>query len=123
MFYSYAVLSHLVGPKGRVYSVELVSELVELAKVNLNKAGIVNVAVVNGDGNLGYSEKAPYDRIIVTAGANKIPKELLCQLKRGGVMVIPVTVGGSQVMKKIVKEDSLNITEHGHFRFVPLIEK
>ncbi|MDK2915100.1 MAG: protein-L-isoaspartate(D-aspartate) O-methyltransferase [Thermococcaceae archaeon] len=83
-----ALISELV--KTDVYTVERIPELVEFARRNLERAGVENVHVIPGDGTKGFPPKAPYDRIIVTAGAPKIPEPLLEQLKPGGRLVIPV---------------------------------
>lgn len=78
-----------------------------------------------GDGYKGLPAFAPFDKIIVTAGAPYIPEDLLTQLKIGGILVIPVGEGDSQVMHKITKkaEDSFDTEELGLFRFVPLLKE
>jgi protein-L-isoaspartate(D-aspartate) O-methyltransferase len=84
-----------------------------------------------GDGTEGWKAYAPYDAIIVTAGAMVIPDALLQQLrepepgKQGGVLVIPVGGSGGQTMKRIVRTgaDDFDTTELDEFRFVPLISK
>jgi protein-L-isoaspartate(D-aspartate) O-methyltransferase len=78
-----------------------------------------------GDGYLGQPVYAPYDKIIVTAGAPSIPQALIDQLKPGGRMVIPVGQDGKQIMHVLDKNIDGNITieEHGEFRFVPLLER
>ncbi len=94
--YHAAVIAEVVAPeespiKGHVYTIERIPELAEFAKKNLEKTGYSDrVTVIVGDGTLGYPEKAPYDRIIVTAAAPKPPEPLLEQLKVGGKLVIPV---------------------------------
>ncbi|UZR28810.1 protein-L-isoaspartate(D-aspartate) O-methyltransferase [Methylococcus mesophilus] len=85
--YQAAVLSRLVK---RVYTVEIIPELGELAADRLKKLGYRNVEVRIGDGYFGWSEHAPYDGIIVTAAAPYFPELLIEQLKPGGRMVIPV---------------------------------
>jgi len=118
--YQAAIIANVIGSKGKLYTTEIIPELVEFAKGNLEKAHISNVKVIHSDGSLGYKEKAPYDRIIVTAAAPSVPKPLLSQLKKGGIMVIPVGINTQDMMKikklngKIVKENM------GAFRFVPL---
>ena len=74
-----ALLSKLVGETGTVYSVEIIDDLVKMAKDNLKKLTIENVNVIKGDGSLGLEKYAPYDRILVTAGSPDIPKPLLKQ--------------------------------------------
>ena len=71
--YHAAVMARIIGAEGMVFSVERIPELVELARDNLKKAGIINVAIVQGDGSLGLPDHAPYDRISVAATAPSIP--------------------------------------------------
>ena len=85
--YQAAVLSGLVR---RVHSIEIVEPLARQAARRLAELGYRNVVVRAGDGYAGWPEAAPFDGIIVTAGAAHVPKPLLDQLKRGGHMVIPV---------------------------------
>lgn len=107
----------------KVYSVERIKELYDKTSKMLPKLGY-RVKCFYGDGNLGVPIWAPYDRIIITAGAPIIPEKLLDQLKVGGIMVIPVTEGDAEVMKTLVKTESgkLEVQEHGTFRFVPMLE-
>lgn len=119
--YNAAIMAELIGKSGEIISLEIVPNLVERARHNLSKAGIENVEIVHGSGRDGYPDGAPYDRIIVTAGANEIPEPLLEQLDHEGIMVIPVSVNGYQVMTRVLKRDPLEITRHGHFRFVPFM--
>lgn len=94
--YHAAVIAEIVAPeesprKGHVYTIERIPELAEFAKENLERTGYSDrVTVIIGDGTLGYPEKAPYDRMIVTAAAPKPPEPLLEQLKVGGKLVIPI---------------------------------
>ena len=117
-----ALISELV--KTDVYTIERIPELVEFARRNLERAGVKNVHVIPGDGTLGFSPKAPYDRIIVTAGAPDIPKPLIEQLKPGGKLIIPV---GSyhlwQDLLEVIKleDGSIKVRNHGGVVFVPLI--
>ena len=76
-----------------------------------------------GDGSLGYPKNAPYDKIIVTAGAPVVPKALIEQLKIGGILIIPVGDGKTQKMHSIIKTGSNTIEniELNDFKFVPLI--
>jgi protein-L-isoaspartate(D-aspartate) O-methyltransferase len=85
--YQAAVLGELVR---QVYTIEIVEPLAERATRQLAELGYTNVTVSAGDGYLGWPERAPFDRIIVTAGASHVPQPLIDQLKPGGRMVIPV---------------------------------
>ena len=85
--YQAAVLAHLVK---HVYSVEIVEELADSAAAVLQRLDFTNVTVRAGDGYAGWPQHAPFDGIIVTAAAGKIPPPLLQQLKPGGKLVIPV---------------------------------
>lgn len=78
-----------------------------------------------GDGYQGKKAYAPYDRILVTCGAPELPKELLNQLKNGGILVIPVGDGKEQKMLKIKKDKEGNLTQEelGTFKFVPMLER
>jgi len=120
--YNAALLSVLVGETGKVITTEIVPELVKFAKENLQKAGIRNVLVVHSDGSRGYEKEAPYDRIICTAAAPRIPKVLEEQLKEGGILLIPVGPIHAQKMIKARKtKGGLEIQELGDYVFVPLM--
>ncbi len=86
--YQAALLSELVGNKGKVFTVERIKEVSEMAKKNLKD--YKNVKVILGDGTLGYKKEAPYEGIIVTAAAPKVPEPLIEQLKINGILAIPV---------------------------------
>lgn len=122
--YNAALLGVLVGKNGKVITTEIVPELVGFAKNNLKKAGIANVKVVHSDGSIGYAKEAPYDRIICTAAAPRIPKALEAQLKEGGILLIPVGPMYAQRMIKARKvKGKLETEDLGDFIFVPLIGK
>jgi protein-L-isoaspartate(D-aspartate) O-methyltransferase len=111
---------------GHVYTLERVPELAEFARRNVERAGYGDrVTVICGDGSLGCLEKAPYDRVLVTAAAPDIPEPLIEQLKNGGILVIPV--GGIhfyQTLVRVRKKDGKVLEENlGGVAFVPLIGK
>jgi len=85
--YQAAVLAEIAA---RVYTIEIVAPLAERARADLARLGYANVHVRAGDGYLGWPEAAPFDAIIVTAAAPRIPEPLKAQLKDGGRLVIPV---------------------------------
>ncbi|MFA4819828.1 MAG: protein-L-isoaspartate(D-aspartate) O-methyltransferase [Candidatus Aenigmatarchaeota archaeon] len=112
--YQAAILSEIVGPRGKIITTEIIPELFEFAKMNL--AGYKNVNVLNIDGSLGCEKESPYDRIIVTASAPSVPPPLVEQLKEGGRLVIPV----EDRMMLIEKNGKIKETFVGYYAFVPL---
>ncbi len=118
--YQAAVLAQLAR---QVYSIEVVPELAEQAAKRLNRLGYSNVEVRQGDGALGWPERAPYDGIIVTAAAPDLPDALVAQLKPGGRMVIPVGGGFAQDLLVIEKSEDGRITRRNLLAvaFVPLV--
>ncbi len=114
-----AILSVIVEP-GKVYTIERVNGLAELAKKNLEAYG--NVQVILSDGSKGLPSEAPFDRIIVACGAEKVPEALKEQLAEGGVMVIPVGRHHQRMLKIRKKKGLLEVQDLGSFVFVPLIE-
>ena len=118
--YQTAVL-HLLGAK--VYSVERQNELFKQTSVLLPKLGIRPKHLSFGDGYKGLPNHAPFDSIIVTAGAPVIPPALMAQLKVGGRLVIPFG-DKNQIMTLLIRKDETKFEKHefGEFRFVPLLE-
>lgn len=118
--YQAAVLIEL-GAK--LYSIERQQELFKKTSKFLPKLGYRAKKLVFGDGYIGLKEEAPFDGIIVTAGAPFVPKPLLNQLKIGGRLVIPVG-DDVQTMTLFIRkgEKEFEKHEHGSFRFVPLLE-
>ena len=106
-----------------VYSIERQKKLFKKTSDFLPKIGYFPKKLIFGDGYIGFEEQAPYDSILVTAGAPFIPKMLLNQLKTNGNLVIPVGES-SQTMTLITKleEDKFKKTEYGEFNFVPLLK-
>jgi protein-L-isoaspartate(D-aspartate) O-methyltransferase len=125
--YHAATIAEIVGDEGHVFAIEYVDKLVSIARNNLKRAGYTNrVTLVQGDGSLGYAERAPYDRILVTATAPRIPPSLLEQLKPDGILVLPV--GGRMFPQELVRvrkkpDGTLDRNSLGGVAFVPLIGK
>jgi protein-L-isoaspartate(D-aspartate) O-methyltransferase len=117
--YQAAVLSEIVK---EVYSIEIIKELAEESSGRLRKLGYNNVTVKHGDGYKGWKEHAPFDAILITAAAPKIPQPLVDQLKIGGRMVLPVGKSSfSQNLVLLVKEkDGLQKKIITGVRFVPM---
>jgi len=109
---------------GHVWSVEIIKELAEFARINVEKAGYASrVTVVHGDASVGLSEHGPYDVIIVTSAAPDIPSPLEEQLALGGVLLIPIgTPHFFQELFRIRKADYGKLTREnlGGVAFVPL---
>jgi len=118
--YQTAVLC-LLGAK--VYSVERQNELFKTTSLLLPKLGIRPKHLSFGDGYKGLPNHAPFDSIIVTAGAPTIPQPLMAQLKIGGRLVIPVG-DKEQVMTLLIRKNETQFEKHefGDFKFVPLLE-
>lgn len=108
----------------KVFSVERIKALYQKTKLFLPSIGY-NPRLFFGDGYKGLPAFAPFDRILVTAGAPHIPNDLVKQLKSGGILVIPLGEGDIQIMTTIEKkEDNSTISKQwGTFRFVPLLNK
>jgi protein-L-isoaspartate(D-aspartate) O-methyltransferase len=104
-----------------VYSMERLPELSRHAQENLERLGVFNVNLVVGDGTKGHPEEAPYQAIIVTAGAPSLPQPLLDQLAQDGRLVIPVGSAGMQTLMRVTRKgDELVKEDLGGCRFVPL---
>jgi protein-L-isoaspartate(D-aspartate) O-methyltransferase len=118
--YQAAILGELGG---EVYSIEIIEELGERARRNLNRLGYKNIELRIGDGYYGWEEQAPFDAIVVTAAASHVPPPLIKQLKNGGRMIIPV---GSRFMVQqllLVEKDAAGKVTTRQIlpvRFVPL---
>lgn len=107
----------------KVYSVERQNELFKTTSLLLPKLGIRPKHLTFGDGYKGLPNYAPFDSIIVTAGAPIIPKPLMAQLKIGGRLVIPLGEK-EQIMTLLIRKNETQFEKHefGEFRFVPLLE-
>ena len=100
--YQATILSELVK---RVYSIEIIEELALETRLRLERLGFRNIEVGVGNGYYGWSEHAPYDKIIVTAAPDLIPPPLLAQLKPGGKMVIPTGIPDQQQLMLVEKSE------------------
>src|SRR5258707_10757809 len=119
--YAAAVLSEIAAS---VYTVERLGELADKAAATLADLGYDNVHILHGDGTRGWPEHAPYDAIVVAAGAPQVPKSLKQQLKVGGRLVIPV--GADQRAQELVRVVHISTNQYRSedivdVRFVPLI--
>ncbi len=118
--YQAAILAQLVK---RVYSLEIVPQLAELARERLQRLGYGNIEVRAGNGHFGWPQHAPYDAILVTAAADSVPPALIEQLKPGGTLVIPVgSRFGGQALRVIDKDAHGRIEDRNVLpvMFVPL---
>lgn len=117
--YQAAVLSHIVK---RVYTMERIGELRKTASQNIKKHKISNIIIIQGDGTIGLSQYAPFDRIIVTAASPGVPQLLIDQLSNNGIMIIPVGSMSTQVLRRItVHDNEIEQEDFDPCRFVPLI--
>jgi len=126
-----ATMAEIIAPRevprsewGHIYTVEIIQGLAEFARRNVMNCGYGDrVTIICTDGSMGYSEKAPYDRILVTAAAPDVPKPLIEQLKPNGIMLVPVgSMSLFQSLIRIVKGVNGKIREEnlGGVAFVPL---
>lgn len=116
-----ALLHELLDGRGHLAAVELVPELVEFGQANLQATGVDVTVHQATEGVFGLPDQAPFDRILVSAEATTLPQDLIDQLRIGGVMVIPVD--GTMLRVERMNEDEVAVTEHGAFRFVPLLRR
>ena len=120
--YQAAVLAEMVE---EVCTIEIVENLGKRAKKDLDNLGYTNINFRIGDGYQGWKEQSPFDAIIVTAAAEKVPQPLIDQLKEGGKMVIPVGPEGKvqdlQLLEK--SKGQIKTTNLGPVRFVPFTRK
>lgn len=118
--YQTAVLAKLCR---HVYALELVPELARQAQLNLLRAGVDNVTLMQGDGRHGWPQPRSFERIIAAAAPSEVPQALLDQLAPGGRMVLPVGRGGYQQMTLVTRDrhGQVAITQLGAVAFVPLL--
>jgi protein-L-isoaspartate(D-aspartate) O-methyltransferase len=115
--YVLSLLSEL-NPKGKIFGIERIEELVKSSTSKLRE--YQNVEVIHSDGSVGFEKESPFDKILVSASAENIPEELIEQLKIGGTLVIPVKQS-IYVLKK--QKEGNEITEYEGFVFVPLLRE
>ena len=110
---------------GELYTVERISELSKKAEERLSSLGYRNIHYRVADGNLGWPEHAPFDRIMVTAAPKNIPKPLLDQLAPEGIMIIPVGLEGWQELLKVTKDRHGSVSERKllDVAFVELVQR
>jgi protein-L-isoaspartate(D-aspartate) O-methyltransferase len=113
-----ALLARIVGEKGRVIGVERIPELVKLGQKNLDKYNLKNAEIIKARKEIGFLKEAPFDKILVSATTEDLPKKLMEQLRVGGIMVVPIFDEIWQVKKLESGED---IKKYKGFAFVPLI--
>jgi len=119
-----ALLSEIVGDKGRVVSLELIPELKEFGEKNAAKYGFVEKGTAQFiccDGSKGYEEESPFDKILASAAARRVPGAWKKQLKVGGRIVAPINSCIFLFVKK--SENEMEEKEYPGFIFVPLIEE
>lgn len=116
-----ALLATIVGENGFVEGLERIPYLIEYARKTLQKAHITNVSIEEAQKHVVGKPNELYDRILVSASAQSMPKKLFAQLKKGGIMVVPVKNSLWRVTKQY--DDSIDLYELSGFSFVPLIEE
>ncbi len=117
--YQTAILAELAS---QVFSVERVRPLAERARQTLESLGYSNIAIMVGDGTVGWSEFAPFDRVMITAGAPVVPESVLDQLADPGIMAVPVGTQSMQNLRVIEKRDgATTVQDAGSCVFVPLL--
>lgn len=119
-----ALMAHIVGPKGKVFAIELIPEIMEFGKGNVAKYNFIEKGIVKFlclDGSKGLPGEAPFDKIIAAAAAEKIPEAWKKQLKVGGKLVTPV--GSSIWLLEKIGKDKFKEKEFPGFAFVPFISK
>lgn len=114
--YVLALLSK-INPNGTVIGVERIKDFVNSSRENLKE--YKNIKVFHANGFNGFEKEAPYERILVSAAAKRIPPPLIEQLKLNGILVIPI---GNSIIKFQKKKNKNDIQEHEGFVFVPLLE-
>ena len=118
--YQALILSKLIR---RVFSIERVERLAKEAKERFKALGIHSINVRFDDGQNGWKDFAPYDRILLSASIKEVPKKLFEQLKIGGILVVPIDKNGKQVITRYIKsKDNIQKQELDNCLFVPIVE-
>ena len=123
--YQTAILAYLTG-NGKVFTVERLPDLLVEAEERFRRLGLTNIETRLGDGAAGWPEEGPFDGIIVTAAAPRVPEPLAAQLKPGGRLVIPVGDLATQelvILERSKNGEGLVQQQAGGVRFVPLISR
>ncbi len=120
--YVLALLSEIVGKHGNVFGIEKIKELADKSKKNTKN--LKNVRIYNKNGRFGLGKKSPFDRILISASCSEIPKPLISQLKKNGILVAPI---GNKFNQSLVSFQKINgklkiIENFQGFIFVPLVE-
>ncbi|MBU0466328.1 MAG: protein-L-isoaspartate(D-aspartate) O-methyltransferase [Nanoarchaeota archaeon] len=115
--YVLAILSKL-SPSSKIYGIEVIKSLAEKSKQIISELKYKNVNVLDGNGFQGLKEKAPFDRILISAAADKLPEHLYPQLSNDGIIVTPVLGSIVQIKKQ---KGKIKLKEFPGFVFVPLV--
>ncbi len=117
-----ALISQIIGERGRVFAIESIPEIYNFGNENISKYSFLEKKIaftILGDGKKGYKEEAPFDKILCSAASEEVPEELKKQLAIGGRMVIPIR--SSIILIKKVSETEFKEEVFEGFSFVPLI--
>lgn len=114
----------LIAMKAKVYTIERRSELAKFSRKMFEKINLFPEKQIFGDGFAGMPDEAPFNKILVTCGAETLPIELLRQLKVGGLMVIPLGKGEEQMLTRFrkISETEIEKEEFGLYKFVPMLQ-
>ncbi len=119
-----ALLAEIIGPKGKVTGIEIIPELAEFGRKNVDKYGFIRqgiAEIICQDGSEGYAKEAPYDRILASASVqDQIPQTWKDQLKTGGIIVTPIK-NSIWMFKKGLPDQEFEKTEYPGFAFVPFV--
>jgi protein-L-isoaspartate(D-aspartate) O-methyltransferase len=120
--YVLALISKIVGSSGKIFGIEVIEELAEQSKKNLK--AYENIEVHNRNGKFGLPKEAPFDRILISAALEEIPKNISIQLKEGGILVAPVGNKRHQSLITIQKKQDkfIVLNKNPGFVFVPFVE-